>query len=204
MQPTDEELVLACRRGEESAWEHLILRYQRLLYSIPRRAGLDKDQADEVFQQVFTTLVERLNEIEQPARLQAWLVTIAKRETWRLIRREKPMQSLTRDEHSDGPEMKELADDTPLPDKLLARMEEQHLVQRALEELDERCRKLLKALFYRPDPAPYSEIAAELGTSEGSIGPTRTRCLKKLLRVFDEFVICVFFVQEGILYLWRD
>jgi DNA-directed RNA polymerase specialized sigma24 family protein len=36
-------------------------------------------------------------------------------------------------------------------------------------------------LFYAAEPPPYSEIAAALGTSEGSIGPTRARCLKKLL-----------------------
>jgi len=44
-----------------------------------------------------------------------------------------------------------------------------------------RCRSLLQMLFYAAEPPPYSEIAAALGTSEGSIGPTRARCLKKLL-----------------------
>lgn len=52
----DERLLQACRRGDESAWEALVERYQRLIYAIPRRAGLDKDQAAEVFQEVFTTL----------------------------------------------------------------------------------------------------------------------------------------------------
>jgi RNA polymerase sigma factor (sigma-70 family) len=69
----------ACRRGDEAAWEALVERYQRLIYTIPRRAGLDKDQAAEVFQEVFTTLFEKLETIEQPERLQAWLVTTARR-----------------------------------------------------------------------------------------------------------------------------
>ena len=46
MEPTDKQLLLACRRGDESAWEVLVNRYQRLMYAIPRRAGLDDDQAE--------------------------------------------------------------------------------------------------------------------------------------------------------------
>jgi DNA-directed RNA polymerase specialized sigma24 family protein len=41
-------------------------------------------------------------------------------------------------------------------------------------------------LFYAPEPPPYSEIAARLGTTEGSIGPTRARCLQKLLKLLDK------------------
>ncbi len=47
--------------------------------------------------------------------------------------------------------------------------------------MDERCRKLLTMLFYQPEQPSYTDIAAALGTPEGSIGPTRARCLKKLL-----------------------
>jgi len=85
MNPSDKQLLLACRQGHESAWEALIDRYQRLIYAIPRRAGLDKDAAADVFQEVFATLFEKLNDIAEPDRLQAWLVTTAKRKTWRLI-----------------------------------------------------------------------------------------------------------------------
>ena len=41
-------------------------------------------------------------------------------------------------------------------------------------------------LFCRADTPPYSEIAASLGTTEGSIGPTRARCLKKLLGALNK------------------
>lgn len=179
---SDEALVLACRRGDEAAWEALILRYQRLIYSIPRRAGLDKDQADEVFQQVFTTLLETLGRIEQPALIKAWLVTIARRETWRLIRRESLLRGATRASDGEADEAKDPPDSALLPDELLIRLEEQHAIYNAVALLDERCRRLLTLLFYRPDPPPYAEVAAELGMSEGSVGPTRARCLQKLRR----------------------
>jgi RNA polymerase sigma factor (sigma-70 family) len=178
---SDEQLLAGCRRGEEGAWEALVQRYQRLIYAIPRRAGLDEDAAAEIFQEVFTTLLESIESIEQPSRLQAWLVTTAKRKTWRTIGRAKALRPFASEEGAGEDEMYDLADEGLLPDEALTRLEEQHLVRAAVAELGERCRKLLQMLFYAAEPPPYSEIAAALGTSEGSIGPTRARCLKKLL-----------------------
>ena len=182
----DEQLLAACRRGDEGAWEALVLRYQRLIYAIPRRAGLDEDAAAEIFQDVFTTLIESIETIEQPSRLQAWLVTTAKRKTWRTIGRAKATRPFSSDEGDPEGEMYDLADEGLLPDEALVRLEEQHLVRAALADLGGRCRTLLQMLFYAPEPPPYSEIAATLGTSEGSIGPTRARCLKKLLEILKK------------------
>ena len=81
MAQSDEELLRACRRGDEAAWEALVRRYQRLVYAVPRRAGLDEDAAADVFQDVFATLLENVGAIEQPSRLHAWLVTTARRKT---------------------------------------------------------------------------------------------------------------------------
>jgi RNA polymerase sigma factor (sigma-70 family) len=181
MEQTDEQLLLACRRGEESAWEALVRRYQRLIYAVPRRAGLDEDAAAEIFQDVFAALVENLDSIEQPSRLQAWLVTTAKRKTWRAVGRARNTRPFADEEEGGGGEVSGLAAEGLLPDEALAQLEQQHLVRASVDELDDRCRTLLGLLFYRAEPPPYSEIAAALGTTEGSIGPTRARCLKKLL-----------------------
>jgi RNA polymerase sigma factor (sigma-70 family) len=184
---SDEKLVLACRNGDETAWEALVSRYQRLIYTIPRRAGLDEDQAAEVFQDVFTTLLRKLDQIEQPERLHAWIVTTARRLTWRLITREKSHgKSTGTREDADEHEAAQVPDDAPLPDEVLLRLEEQQSVRRAVASLDERCRKLIQMLFYQPAPPAYAEIAAVLGTTEGSIGPTRARCLQKLLRLLEK------------------
>ena len=185
MELSDEELLLACRRGDEAAWEALIKRYQRLIYAIPRRAGLDEEQSAEVFQEVFTTLFEKLYTIEQPERLHAWLVTTARRKTWRLMSREKTLRRHGDDEVTVENVVNELPDSAPLPDELLLRLEEQHRVRTAVTALDERCRKLLTLLFYHPEPPPYSEVAAAIGATEGSVGPTRARCLQKLLRLLE-------------------
>ena len=183
MEPSDEALILACRRGDAAAWETLIARYQRLVFSIPRRAGLDADLSAEVFQQVFTVLLQRLDQIEHPMHISAWLATTARREARRVRWRERGSAFTP-----GNPEIatEEILDTALLPDEVLVRLEEQHKIRTAVAALEDRCRKLLTLLFYQPDPPPYTEIAVTIGVTAGSIGPTRARCLQKLRRLLDE------------------
>ena len=190
MDDSDLQLVLACRRGDQLAWEKLIRRYQRLIYAIPLRAGLDEDQAAEIFQEVFTTFFQKLNDIEEPEKLQAWLVTTARRKTWRTIT--KAQGRMHADAEAIAHEAATVRDETPLPDEQLLQLEEQHRVRTAVSILGERCQKLVQLLFYRAEPPSYAEIAASLGIPEGSIGPTRARCLGKLLRILKKLEAHVF------------
>jgi RNA polymerase sigma factor (sigma-70 family) len=180
MDPDDLTLIIACRTGDSRAWETLVQRYQRLVYSIPRRAGLDDDQTAEVFQRTWVALVENLERVQQPERISAWLATTARRESWRVQRRARTgATSLGADDDGEL----DLPDQALLPDEQLLQIEQRHEIRLAVAQLDERCRTLIELLFYAVDPPPYSAIAVTLGTSEGSIGPTRARCLQKLRRL---------------------
>lgn len=183
----DEALFLACRRGDAAAWEALINRYQRLIYTIPRRLRLDEDLCAEVFQRTFTLLWQHLDRIEQPRRVRAWLVTTARREALQIVRSQSklaplPPTDVSTEENSQG----EAIDPTPLPDTLLLQLEEEQIVHMMVAALDERCAKLLTLLFYRSQPASYSEVAAAMEIPEGSVGPTRARCLQKLRRLLED------------------
>ena len=192
MDDSDLQLVLACRRGDQLAWEKLIRRYQRLIYAIPLRAGLDEDQAAEIFQDVFTTFFQKLNDIEEPEKLQAWLVTTARRKTWRAIAKSRGLKSQDVETVEFTHEAATVRDETPLPDEQLLMLEEQHRIRTAVSMLDERCQKLVELLFYQAQPPSYAEIAVALGIPEGSIGPTRARCLGKLLRILKKLDANVF------------
>ncbi len=79
LEKSDAQLLNACRKGDETAWDDLVERFQRLIITIPRRSGLSEEQAADIFQEVFLTLFEKLDEIEQPEKIRSWLVTTTKK-----------------------------------------------------------------------------------------------------------------------------
>lgn len=193
---SDAELLQRCRDGSQPAWNALVRRFQRLVYTVPRRAGLSEAQAGDVFQVAFSRLFEHIDRIDDPGRVRAWLVTTAKRETLRLLEQDRrlaePAASGTEtdtDHDGDGDAgtsaLDRLVDPAPLPDALLDDLQQQDRLHRALALLDERSRALLTLLFLQDETPSYSDIAQRLQMPEGSIGPTRARCLQRLRALLD-------------------
>jgi RNA polymerase sigma factor (sigma-70 family) len=174
--PTDADLLERCRAREQGAWEALVDRYADLVYGIARRSGLDGPAGEDVVQDVFLRLLRSLERVRSADHLMGWIVTTARRAAWRAAQRQRTLRG--RDRDGSRPER----DLQPLPDTAVAAEERRHLVRRALDQLDARCRQLLDALFLR-DVVTYRALSAELGVPVGSIGPTRARCCEKLVRV---------------------
>jgi RNA polymerase sigma factor (sigma-70 family) len=169
----DTALLQACRAGDQQAWSVLVERYGRMVYAIPRRIGLSQDDADDVFQAVFASLLRSLDSIADPASLPYWLMTTTRRESWRIGRQRGSFIDL--DEAT--------ADDRATVGVELEQYERDLLVRDAMARLDPRCRQLLTALFLEPDEQSYTRISEEMGMPVGSIGPTRARCLRKVQKI---------------------
>ena len=178
----DARLVKRCKAGDQAAWNDLVDRYQRLIYAIPRRSGLSEEQAADVFQEVFVTLLEKINDIEQPGKIRSWIVTTAKVKTWGIIRGSKGHYSPETEEEMEA-EMAAIRDEGPLADDMLIELEEQHLIRTALKKIEERCQQILSMIYLTDPAASYAEVAAAIGVGETSISPLRSRCLKKLEKV---------------------
>ncbi|MBT9598076.1 MAG: sigma-70 family RNA polymerase sigma factor [Vitreoscilla sp.] len=186
---TDAQLVHRCRAGDELAWQTLVHRYRRLVFTVPRRAGLSDHDAADVFQNCFSTLFEHLGDLDQPDRLNAWLVTTARRETLRVLQRtprHARLDTLGADAEDGDSGARGVADENAvLPPDRLAALQTQDRLRRAMDGLDKRSRELLTYLYLVDPPLSYEEIAERMGMALGSIGPTRTRCLDKLRRLCE-------------------
>lgn len=168
---SDAELLQACLVGDQRAWSALVERYHRLIFSIGLRQGLTADDSADLVQNVFTIILRRLETIQDRDRFPPWLITIAKREAWRIQSRNLP---------SDGLDEVELVADQPLPEEEVMAWERATLVRVAVDRLNDTCRKLILALFFEQRTVSYIELAEQLHLSVGSIGPTRARCFRKL------------------------
>ncbi|MCI0394361.1 MAG: sigma-70 family RNA polymerase sigma factor [Chloroflexi bacterium] len=182
-QLSDEQLVNACRAGDEAAWDMLVGRYERLVYTIPIRYGLSAYEVQDVFQSVWLSLLQHLPALRQPERLSAWLVTTARRECWERRRGADY-------ERTQNPQAGLIGADAWIEEasteEVVTFYERQAKVREALKHLDDPCRRLLWQLYYDAGRPSYTDIAAKLRIPIGSIGPTRARCLEKLRRLLEE------------------
>ena len=184
MSLTPKQLVAACRKGEPEAWDEVLERYGRLIWSVARRLGAREDEAEEVFQRTWIAVVEGIHQLKKADRLASWIAGTARHQTLQLITEQaRQRRAASLDEQA-------MANNEPIAhddaEAALARVQEAATLYDALDRLELRCRELLEMLFFE-DPAPdYREISRRTGLAMGSIGPIRARCLKRLKQQYGK------------------
>jgi RNA polymerase sigma factor (sigma-70 family) len=177
----DRDLILDCRNGDLDAWQSLLDRYERLVFSVPRRYGLSREDAADITQLTFTILFQSMDTLSEDSTLGAWLTTVARRHTWRRLDRKRREDAGWYG--SSGEKIPMLAD-TGTDD--VERWELTEWLDYGLSLVGKPCRELLSVLYLDPKQPSYAEVAARLDMAVGSVGPTRIRCLKRLRRVLGE------------------
>lgn len=140
--------------------------------------GAAVDPAD-LEQTVWLRLLERLAHQGPPTDPARWVrdtVRAEARRARRTARRERPY----RDETTPDP--------GGCPERAVLGADQRRLLRAAVERLPDPCARLLSAMFAPGDPT-YREIAGELGMSQGSLGPIRSRCLGCLRRMLPAEVV---------------
>jgi RNA polymerase sigma factor (sigma-70 family) len=156
-------------RGDQEAWKELVARYQRLVYSVARAICSQTDDVSDVFQQVWLDLYQHLGGLRHVEALPAWLMTVTRRRAYAVVNSRRPSDPL----------VEELPDMTDR----LARVDREHMLERMIIQLSERCRTLISFLYLDAAEPSYAQIAKTMDMPEASIGPTRARCLDKLKKM---------------------
>jgi RNA polymerase sigma factor (sigma-70 family) len=178
---SDTDLLRRCREGDESAWEQILENYQRLVYSIPLNYGLTTDDAADIFQQTFISLVENLDRLRPDSNLGAWLAVVARRHALHHLRRKKREQIVADDDLVESKQFLTLMTTDTRVD-----LEMMQTIDQGLSRIDRRCRDLLLALYFDSQQPSYEEISKRLNIAVGSIGPTRGRCLERLREILSQ------------------
>jgi RNA polymerase sigma factor (sigma-70 family) len=167
---SDADLVARCRAGDEAAWEALVDRYARYVHAIVARVyRLDGHDAEDVFQEVFARVFERLDTLRDGDALRPWIAQTARNcavDSLRRSGREVPVDVVPED-----------ADDG------LERLDEALTVHAALDRLSPECHEILDRFFCRDES--YRTIGDELELPSGTIASRIARCLARLRDVID-------------------
>lgn len=177
---SDERLVAECLAGNEQAWNALIDKYKRLIYSIPSKYQATPEDAADIFQAVCLELFSELPRLRNAASLRAWLITVTTHKCLHWKRKQAPTVDGEPDELADGV----AGGDSAF--HILQELEREQILRDAVAVLPPRCREMIRLLFYESPAIPYAEVARRLGLATGSIGFIRGRCLKKLQQKLEE------------------
>ncbi|MGH8961314.1 MAG: RNA polymerase sigma factor [Jatrophihabitantaceae bacterium] len=166
-------LFTAFRDGDQAKMGELVALLTPILWHTVRAQRVERDLAEDVLQTAWLALVRNAGSISDPQAVLQWLIVSARREAWRVVKREDRIDA--KDFEAD-----EVVTPTrELPEELVLRGDGDARLWQHVARLPERCRSLLRVIAFadRPD---YAAVAESLGMPVGSIGPTRGRCLAKL------------------------
>lgn len=165
--------------GDRGALDQLVRVMTPILWHTVRAYGLDKDHADDVVQATWLILVQRRDSVRDSRAVGGWLTTTARREAWRVAKREAKLRPVE-DEALEDKVARVVS-----PESEVIENDRNAQLWRAVNELSERCQRLLRVVAFADRPQ-YGELAEELDMPVGSIGPTRRRCLDKLRQLMHE------------------
>ena len=167
---SDAVLVARCLANEQGAWDALVDRYARYVYAIATRVyRLEPTDAEDVFQEVFARVFERLDTLRDVDALRPWIAQTTRRcavDALRRSGRETAVDQLP-DEADEG----------------LGQLDEAMTVHAALAGLSPDCRQILDRFFTRDES--YRTIGAELDLPAGTIASRIARCLARLRDVLQ-------------------
>ena len=181
---SDEDLLRRCRAGGDSAaFESLVHRYERELYSYLRRYLGSAEMAEDVFQATFLQVHLKKEQFEDGRRFRPWLYAIATNQAIDAQRRNRRhrMASLdTRagDEDDGGTLVEMLQGNGATAVQELENEEAREWVRSAVDTLPETLRGALVLVYHQG--MKYREAADVLGVPVGTVKSRLNAALVKL------------------------
>lgn len=173
---SDSELVAMCLQGDALAWETLIRRYRRLMFSVPVKFGFSPADAADVFQNACLDFLEHLPDLKDDRKVGGWLLSAT---TNRCL----DLTALRQKESGTEIEVEEPLDPLGSVEDIKLQAERHQSLRDAVEALPKPCKSLITMLYLDPTGPSYEDIASDLGIPIGSIGPNKARCLDRLRKM---------------------
>jgi RNA polymerase sigma-70 factor, ECF subfamily len=181
---------MCCRKGDPKAWDDLFdLHYAptaRFIFQLS--PDFSREDAEEICQEVFLSVIKNLNTFHGASRLQTWIFRIASnkagdfREKQRAAKRgggrtnlslqvEDPETGLTID----------LPGNSRSPDEFLINAECIREVGEALEKLGSTCHEIIHLRYFAD--LSYEEISNELTLNQKTVSSRLSKCLDQLEKI---------------------
>jgi len=177
----DLEVVVKAKNGSSSAVERLVDRYQGRIFRVAQTITSNREDAEEVVQDVFLKAFRNLANFRGDSRFYTWLVRIAINESLMKVRKRRSQHISTNDvsENEDRTVLRELADARPNPEEQYSQEELRRILSMAVTELGPGCRVVFQ--LRDVEGLTTEETAQSLSLSASAV-KTRVRRARLHLR----------------------
>jgi RNA polymerase sigma-70 factor (ECF subfamily) len=173
-QVDDGELLLRFRdHGERAAFDELVHRYERELYSYLRRYVGDPSLAEDVFQSTFLQVYRKRHLYEEDRPFRPWLYAIATHQAVDALRKAGRHQAVSLDaeqtdnDASTGSLLQLLETHGPTPADAMENEEQREWIRAEVEKLPVHLRSVVLMTYYQG--LKYREVAEALGIPVGTM-----------------------------------
>jgi RNA polymerase sigma-70 factor, ECF subfamily len=189
---SDEQLLLAYRTDEAAAaFETLVHRYERELYSYLFRYLGDAAMAEDAFQATFLQVHLKCEQFEEGRKFRPWLYTIATNQSIDAQRRNKRHRILSLDRRGSSQDSEEtgslvelLQSREPEASSNLEREERREWIREAVQNLPESLRGAVALVYYQG--IKYREAAEILGIPVGTVKSRLNAALHRLSETWNQ------------------
>ena len=160
---TDLECIESALDGQQAGFEELVNRYKNLIYSMIYRMTKDREEANDLAQEVFIKIYRNLGSYSSEYRFSTWVMRI----TTNLVidhRRKRKLETVSIEAAGDGSReeaglgvLDRTADTDESPEDVLLRREEQTRIRRLIDRLPDMYKAPI--LLYHQKGLSYQEIA---------------------------------------------
>ena len=187
-EPSSEDLMVKTARGDESAFETLVLRHQTSVLNFIYRFIGDRMQAKDLSQEVFLRVWQAAKSYKVEAKFTTWLYRITTNlclNELKSARRRRWLRFFQLGEENRETVEENFADDSPSAEDLLLAKERSRQITDALQSLPENQRMAI--ILKRYDDLSYEEIARIMGCSVSAVESLLVRAKKHLQEKLKNF-----------------
>lgn len=167
------EVIEGCKAGDESAFAEIVLTYQKKVFNIAFRMLGNREEAKELSQEVFLSVLESIKNLREEIKFEPWLTQITLnhcRNRWKYLKRRHYFKTDSLNdpiETEDGEMERQVYDPSGNPETLFEKKMIRQFVQRGLLKLKEDQREMI--VLRDLQGFSYEEIGKLLSLPEGTI-----------------------------------
>jgi RNA polymerase sigma-70 factor (ECF subfamily) len=171
MAVTDSELIIEAKNGNDSAFEELIYRFDKSVLAIALKFVRNRDDAKDIYQEVFIRAYRGLKNFEMKSEFSTWLYRITTNVCLTYKSRSKKHFMLSIDEQieteDDEINKYELVDNEMIPDELMQNIDLGNIISDAVDSLS--AKQKITFILKHYEGYKIREIAVMLNCKEGTV-----------------------------------